>query len=215
MLTVPNFPAKLEARKRYAVEFFLRNPSEFQSGPSILIRTSGVTSEQIKIETPAPGNVRNALSIAGFYLHSRIEQSNPAQNGTNKISLSLIPQLTHPVAPRIELLNKGEFYAPGDARIFRNGVAVSDYNASFTTLASGSIDQLFIRAFGDNLTSLTDAEVRLFLPGGQVMQEERVGYIEILEPGSGHTDGTFQLIIGCNSPCAGTFLKQVSRAYVI
>ena len=195
----------LNAMETYAVEFYLQNPSNFQSGPAISIRTSGLTSAEIRVETAPLGSLKNALSIAGFYSRSTASQSNPAQNGTNEIRLALIPQLDHPVAPRVELLNAGEYYAEGDLRIFDAGKEISAFNASFSTRTDGSISQIFSRTFGDNFTFSPTAEVRAFYPGSEITQDGRVRYIEIVDPGSGHTDGTFQLIIGCNTPnCVGS-----------
>jgi hypothetical protein len=189
----------------YAVEFYLVNPSDFQSGPSISIHTTGITSAEASIETAPLGSLKNALSIAGFYSSSTASQSNPAQNGTNEIRLVLIPHLTHPMAPSIELLNAGENYAAGDLRIFDGDVEISTFNASFSTRTDGSISHVFGRTFGDNFSFSPSAEVRPFYTSSDVSQDGRVRYIEIVNPGSGHTDGTFQLVIGCNLPdCVGT-----------
>lgn len=100
------------ARQNYSVEFYLQNPVELQHGPAISIRTSGITSRLAPLETAPQGSILQALSIAGFNRHSVMTQANPAQNGTNKISVALIPQLTHPLASRVQLLDGGEHYIP-------------------------------------------------------------------------------------------------------
>jgi hypothetical protein len=209
----------MNALEDYAVEFYLLNPSVFQSGPSISIYTTGITSAEASIETAPLGSLKNALSIAGFYSSSIASQSNPAQNGTNEIRLVLIPHLTHPMAPSVELLTAGENYAAGDLRIFDGDKEISTFNSSFSTRTDGSISHMFGRTFGDNFSFSPSAEVRPFYPSSDVTQDGSVRYIEIVNPGSGHADGTFQLVIGCNLPdCVGTGLSAtytVSEGLVV
>jgi hypothetical protein len=62
-----------------------------------------------------------------------------------------------------------------------------------------------VRSFGDNYTLSPTARAVAFFSSSDVTQDERVGAIEILDAGSGHSDGEFALIVQCNMPtCTGS-----------
>ena len=194
----------IEPQRNYSLEFYLENPTTYQDGPAIFIRTSGLASSSELVDKAPAGNIRNALSIGGFVETSIVAQTNPAQNGTNEIRIELVPQLNHPVSPRVELLASGHSYGPGDIRVFNNGSEVSNFNATFTTDAEGRITRILNRNFGDNFIFTDTSEVRAYLPSQDVTQDLRVRTIEIISPGSGHNDGTFDIIVQCNTPtCVG------------
>jgi len=107
------------ARLNYSVEFNLQNPVELQDGPVISIAMSGITCAQTRAESSPRGSLMQPLSIAGFWgSNSIMTQATPAQNGTNEIRVALTPFLTHPVAPRVELLSGGEQYISVRPRVF-------------------------------------------------------------------------------------------------
>jgi hypothetical protein len=191
--------------RNYKLEFYLENPRQFQEGPPIFIYTTGLTGAKALVNTAPAGNIRNALSIAGFFPDSIVSHTNPAQNGTNEIRIKLMPQLNHPVSPRVELIAPGLDYGPGDLRIFDQGVEVSSFNATFTTFSDGRIDKILNRRFGDDFRFTPTCQVLVFLSSTNVTQEERVRTLEIKNPGSGHADGTFPLVVECNWPtCQGS-----------
>lgn len=53
----------------------------------------------------------------------------------------------------------------------------------------------------------------MFYPNSNIRQDASVRDLEIQNPGSGHTDGTFQLLVDCNPPSfAGT---EFSATYTV
>lgn len=146
-----------------------------------------------------------ALSIAGYALDALVQQTNAGQNATNQLRMELVPSIRHPLFAGVDLVSGGHNYLPGDIRIFDNGTEISGYNATFITSSTGRILQVFARTFGDNYTLSPSATALAFFSSSDVTQDHRVGTIEILDPGSGHTDGTYSLLVQCNLPsCKGS-----------
>ena len=137
--------ATMQPYLNYSMEFYLQNPDEFQEGPPIWIRTTGLTSPRRHLDSYPRGHLRQALSIAGYALSAFVAQTNPAQNGSNLLQLELVPSITHPLAANVNLVAGGLHYLPGDIRILENGTlrdaGPDAYNATFVTDQDGRILQ--------------------------------------------------------------------------
>ena len=135
----------MQPYQNYTMEFYLQNPDEFQEGPPLWIRTTGVTSARRRLDSYPRGHVRQALSIAGYALSALVAQTNAAQNGSNLLQLELVPSITHPLAASVNLVAGGQHYVPGDIRILENGTlrlpGADAYNATFITDDDGRILQ--------------------------------------------------------------------------
>lgn len=53
----------MEAYRNYSLEFYLENPDDFQEGPPIWIRTTGISSALSRVDSYPRGDVRQVCLV--------------------------------------------------------------------------------------------------------------------------------------------------------
>ncbi|EKX44153.1 hypothetical protein GUITHDRAFT_139994 [Guillardia theta CCMP2712] len=179
----------------YAFEFLVMNPSAALDSPTLYIQSTGIASSPAIVNSSA--GIHIPFLTAGFYTNQSLcWQTDPGQNTSNMLTVSLLSRSDLPLIPASFNLSSGGInYIAGDLVI--DGYNTSDFLANFDVDVNGTISRLYLRWVSDSFAWSAGLQLSIVYPGTFTPQGSTITSILLVSGGSGldPPDGTYDGVV--------------------